>query len=153
MSPPAAPSPCVPPSRHRLQEERSLHLRVATHSFLESGDCAVSVIEDGQSAQAEVCSFAGSAALRDLFLQRLRDGPRDGDDSCLTPMMWPCVADLRKMLSGPIMAPLPPRMLVELVKHARKELGWAFTASFLLTHSWAHLRAYLWGLGLRGGGL
>lgn len=41
-----------------------------------------------------------------------------------------------KMLSRPIMAPLPSGMLVELVKHAEKELGWASTASFLLTHSW-----------------
>ena len=126
---------------------------MATHSFEESGDCTVSVFADGQLTRAEVCSFAGSTALRDLFLQRLRDGPRDGDDRRLTPMLWPCVSDLRKMLSGPIMTPLPPGMLVELVKHAKKELGWAFTASFLLTHSWAHLRAYLWGLGLRGGGL
>ena len=39
------------------------------------------------------------------------------------------------MLSRPIMAPLPSGMLVELVKHAEKELGWASTASFLLTHS------------------
>jgi hypothetical protein len=34
------------------------------------------------------------------------------------------------------MAPLPSGMLVELVKHAEKELGWASTAFFLLTHSW-----------------
>ena len=133
----------MPPSRHRLQEERSLHLRVATHSFLESGDCAVSVIEDGQSAQAEVCSFAGSAALRDLFLQRLRDGPRDGDDSCLTPMMWPCVADLRKMLSRP-MPRLPPGMLVELTRAVAPELaGGLSTASAGEETLWGSLRAAL----------
>ena len=111
----------MPPSRHRLQEERSLYLRVATHSFVENGDCGVMVVEDGLSpARVELFSFAGSTALRDLFLQRLRDGPRDGDDRRLTPMPWPCFVELREMLSRPIIMPLPPGMLVALVKHVKE---------------------------------
>ena len=75
------------------------------------------------------------------------------DDRRLTPRFLPCTEDLRIILRGRIMTPLPPGMLVELVEHVKKEQGWASTLSSLLTNLWAHLRAYLWGLGLRGGGL
>ena len=181
-------------SRHRLQEEPPLHLSVATHNFVERGDSEVEVVVAEVWArcgtgvvelQTEVCNFRG-CALRDLFMQRLRDGAlslparglrqgrrrrrpsrlpptpshlhvapslRDGDDRRLTPRFLPCTEDLRIILRGRIMTPLPPGMLVELVEHVKKEQGWASTLSSLLTNLWAHLRAYLWGLGLRAGGL
>ena len=190
-APRAAPTHHVRASRHRLQEEPPLHLSVATHNFVERGDSEVEVVVGevwsrcGRGAveqQTEVCNFRCSA-LRDLFMQSLRDGAlslparglrqgrrrrppacplpaphvatslRNGDDRRLTPRFLPCTEDLRIILRGRIMTPLPPGMLVELVKHVKKEQGWASTVSSLLTNLWAHLRAYLWGLGLRGGGL
>ena len=69
-------------SRHRLQEEPPLHLSVATHNFVERGDSEVEVVVGevwsrcGRGAveqQTEVCNFRCSA-LRDLFMQSLRDG-------------------------------------------------------------------------------
>ena len=158
-------------SRHRLQEEPPLHLSVATHNFVERGDSEVEVVVGevwsrcGRGAveqQTEVCNFRCSA-LRDLFMQRLRDGAlslparglrqgrhrrppacplpaphvapslRNGDDLRLTPRFLPCTEDLRIILRGRIMTPLPPGMLVELVKHVKKEQGWASTLSSLLT--------------------
>ena len=101
------------PRCHLLQDGPPLVFSVATHWFAKRNDWDVVVAKkgesEGESRHAEVCSFARCAALRNLFVRRLRVGERTGDDTGLTPLLWPCAEDLRYMLN--------PLMLL-------RELGW-----------------------------
>ena len=91
------------PRCHLLQDGPPLVFSVATHWFAKRNDWDVVVAKkgesEGESRHAEVCSFARCAALRNLFVRRLRVGERTGDDTGLTPLLWPCAEDLRSMLS------------------------------------------------------
>ena len=107
--PRALDQPLTAVSRHRLQDGPPLVFCVATHHFAEKDDWDLVVFKKGESTHAEVCSFARCAALRNLFVQRLRVGARTGDDRRLTPLLWPCAGDLWYMLN--------PLMLL-------RELGW-----------------------------
>ena len=102
-------------SRHGSQEGPPLVFSAATHHFAEKDDWDLVVVKKGESTHAEVCSFARSAALRNLFVQRLRVGAQPGDDIYLTRLLWPCATDVRYMLSGPVPL-LPPGLLGQLAK-------------------------------------
>ena len=87
----------------------------ADHQFVSRGKWTLAVAEDDESTHAEVCDFAGSAALRDLFMRRLRVGTATtGDDAGLTRLLCPCAADLQCMLDGNLPS-LPLGLLDELV--------------------------------------
>ena len=99
------------------------------------------VAKKGEATRAEVYSFARCAALRNLFVRRLRVGARPGDDTGLTLLLCPCFDDLRCMLSVP-MPSLPQGLLVELAKAVQKEVGGAL--SFVgVRDLWENLRATL----------
>ena len=123
-----------------MQEGPPLVFRVDTHDFAKKGDWEVAVVKKGAPTRAEVCSFTRCAALRDLFVQRLRFGAQTGDDEGLTPLLWPCAGDLRYMLSGP-MPRLPRELREELTKAV--EGGGALSLSDGETALWARLRAAL----------
>ena len=114
---------------------------MATHNFAKRGDWDVVVGEKGQSTRAEVYSFKRCAALRNLFMRRLRVGARPGDDTGLTLLLCPCVDDLRCMLRVP-MPSLPPGLLVELAKAVQKEVGGVLPLGGV-TGLWENLRAAL----------
>ena len=83
-----------------MQEGPPHVLSVATHHFVKKGDWDVVVIKKGEPTHAEVFSFGRCAALRNLFVRRLRVGEwTAGDETGLTPLLWPCADDLRYMLS------------------------------------------------------
>jgi len=115
---------------------------VATHHFARRDGWDLVVVKKGESTHAEVCSFAHCAALRNLFVRRLRLGARPGDDTGLTLLLCPCVADLRCMLSVP-MPSLPPGLLVELAKAVQKEVGGRALSLGGVTGLWDSLRAAL----------
>ena len=99
------------------------------------------MFEKGESTHAEVCSFARSASLRNLFVRRLRRGARRADDEHLTRLLWPCAEDVRYMLSGP-MPFLPPGLLGRL----RSDVGDALSIVSVgvgETELWQSLRAAL----------
>ena len=129
-------------SRRRLQEEPPHVFSVATHRFVKKDDWDLVVFKKGESTHAEVCSFARCAALRNLFVRRLRVGEQTGDDSRLTPLLWPCTEDLQYMLSGP-MPSLPPGLLVELTKVVQKAAGGALSRVVGETALWRNLRVAL----------
>ena len=83
------------------------------------GKWTLGVVENDESTHAEVCDFACSAALRDLFMRRLRVGTATtGDDAGLTRLLCPCAADLQCMLDGNLPS-LPLGLLDELVADAQ----------------------------------
>ena len=140
-----APRPAIltDASRRRLQDGSQRVFSVATHHFARRDGWDLVVVKKGESTHAEVCSFAHCAALRNLFVRRLRLGARPGDDTGLTLLLCPCVADLRCMLSVP-MPSLPPGLLVELAKAVQKEVGGALSLGGV-TGLWDSLRAALRG--------
>ena len=79
------------------------------------GKWTLGVVENDESTHADVCDFACSAALRDLFVRRLQEGTAlIGDDAGLTPLLCPCAGDLQCMLDGSLPS-LPLGLLDELV--------------------------------------
>ena len=83
------------------------------------GKWTLGVVENDESTHAEVCDFACSAALRDLFVRRLQEGTAlIGDDAGLTPLLCPCAGDLQCMLDGSLPS-LPLGLLDELVADAQ----------------------------------
>ena len=83
------------------------------------GKWTLGVVENDESTHAEVCDFACCAALRDLFMRRLREGTAvSGDDAGLTRLLCPCAADLQCMLDGNLPS-LPLGLLDELVADAQ----------------------------------
>ena len=129
-------------SRHGSQEGPPLVFSAATHHFAEKDDWDLVVVKKGESTHAEVCSFARSAALRNLFLRRLRVGARTGDDTGLTPLLCPCADDLRCMLSGSV-PHLPPGLLMVLAEHVKQEVGVALSLVVGENALWQNLRAAL----------
>jgi hypothetical protein len=129
-------------SRRRLQDGAQRVFSVATHHFAKRDDWDLVVIVKGESTHAEVCSFARCAALRNLFLRRLRVGARTGDDTGLTPLLCPCADDLRCMLSGSV-PHLPPGLLMVLAEHVKQEVGVAFSLVVGENALWQNLRAAL----------
>ena len=124
-----------------MQKGSQRVFRVATHNFAKRDDWDLVVGKKGQSTRAEVYSFRRCAALRNLFMRRLRVGARPGDDTGLTLLLCPCVDDLRCMLRVP-MPSLPPGLLVELAKAVAKEVGGALSLVGV-TDLWENLRAAL----------
>ena len=124
-----------------MQKGSQRVFRVATHNFAKRDDWDLVVGKKGQSTRAEVYSFRRCAALRNLFMRRLRVGARPGDDTGLTLLLCPCVDDLRCMLSVP-MPRLPPGLLMELAKAVAKEVGGALSLVGV-TDLWENLRAAL----------
>ena len=87
----------------------------ADHQFVTRGRWTLAVVENEESTHAEMCDFAGSTALRDLFMQRLQEGTAlIGDDAGLTRLRCPCAEDLQGMLDGSLPS-LPLGLLDELV--------------------------------------
>ena len=129
-------------SRRRLQDGSQRVFSVATHHFAKRDDWDLVVIVKGESTHAEVCSFARCAALRNLFLRRLRVGARTGDDTGLTPLLCPCTDDLRCMLSGSV-PHLPPGLLMVLAEHVKQEVGVALSLVVGENALWQNLRAAL----------
>ena len=110
-------------SRRRLQKGSQRVFRVATHNFAKRDDWDLVVFKKGESTHAEVYSFARCAALRNLFVRRLRVGERTGDETGLTPLLWPCASDLRYMLSSSRGCMLGLSMLLrELTKYGLRKV-------------------------------
>ena len=127
-----ASSPLTPPltgaSRRRVQDGPCLEFSVVDHQFVSRGECALAVVEDDESTHAEVCSFACSAALCNLFTQRLRAGSaRTGDDAGLTRLLLcPCAEDLQYMLKSDVPR-LQRGLLEELMTGMQEEACGKFT--------------------------
>ena len=85
-----------------MQHGPCLEFSVVDHQIVSRGECALAVVEDDESTHAaEVCNFACSAALRNLFTQRLQAGSaQTGDDAGLTRLLCPCAEDLQYMLQS-----------------------------------------------------
>lgn len=106
-----------------MQHGPCLEFSVVDHQFVSRGEWALAVVEDDESTHAEVCNFACSAALRNLFVWRLRVGERTGDETGLTPLLWPCASDLRYMLSSSRECMLGLSMLLrELTKYGLRKV-------------------------------
>tara|TARA_B100000768_G_C11132495_1_gene312395 strand:+ start:465 stop:740 length:276 start_codon:yes stop_codon:yes gene_type:complete len=86
------------------------------------GEWGLAVVEDDESTHAEVCNFACSAALRNLFTQRLQAGSaQTGDDAGLTRLLCPCAEDLQYMLQS-VQGNLPSLPLGMLVTGMQEEI-------------------------------
>ena len=104
-----------------MQHGPCLEFSVVDHQFVSRGEWALAVVEDDESTHAEVCNFACSAALRNLFTQRLQAGSaQTGDDAGLTRLLCPCAADLKYMLEGNLPS-LPLWMLEGLMTGMQEE--------------------------------
>ena len=104
-----------------MQNGPCLEFSEVEHQFVSTGKWALAVVENDESTHAEVCNFACSAAMRDLFLRRL--GARaasTGDDAGLTRLLCPCAEDLQYMLEGNV-PNLPSGQLEELVAGMHEE--------------------------------
>ena len=109
-------------SRRRVQNGPCLEFSEVEHQFVSTGKWALAVVENDESTHAEVCNFACSAAMRDLFMRRL--GARaasTGDDAGLTRLLCPCAEDLQYMLEGNV-PNLPSGQLEELVAGMQEEV-------------------------------
>ena len=105
-----------------MQHGPCLEFSVADHQFVGRGEWAVAVVEDDESIHAEVCNFACSAALYNLFTHRLQAGSaQTGDDAGLTRLLCPCAEDLQYMLEGNV-PNLPSGQLEELVAGMQEEV-------------------------------
>ena len=106
-----------------MQHGPCLEFSVADHQFVGRGEWAVAVVEDDESIHAEVCNFACSAALYNLFTHRLQAGSaQTGDDAGLTRLLCPCADDLQFMLKGNAPS-LPLGLLEELMTGMQAEAG------------------------------
>ena len=128
---PATPStldaPLTGAPRRRVQHGPCLEFSVADHQFVGRGEWAVAVVEDDESIHAEVCNFACSAALYNLFTRRLQAGSaQTGDDAGLTRLLCPCADDLQYMLKGNAPS-LPLGLLEELMTGMQAEAGGTIT--------------------------
>ena len=120
-------------------------MSVATHHFVEKGDWDLVVIEKGRRTHAEVWSFGRCAALRNLFVRRLRVGERTaGDETGLTPLLWPCAGDLRYMLSSSRECMLGLSMLLRELTKAVQKYGLRKVCRIVgETELWQNLRGVL----------
>ena len=97
------------------------------HQFVSRGKWGLAVVEDDDSTHAEVCNFACSAALYNLFTHRLQAGSaQTGDDAGLTRLLCPCADDLQYMLKGNAPS-LPLGLLEELMTGMQAEAGGTIT--------------------------
>ena len=79
------------------------------------GKWTLFVVENDESPHAEVCDFACSAALRDLFMRRLRVGTAlTGDDAGLTRLRCAEVRLLLEILRAKV--PAWARQLLEMLR-------------------------------------
>ena len=106
-----------------MQHGPCLEFSVVDHQFVSRGEWALAVVEDDESTHAaEVCNFACSAALRNLFTQRLQAGSAQfGDDAGLTRLLCPCAEDLQYMLQS-VQGNLPSLPLGMLVTGMQEEI-------------------------------
>jgi len=129
-APPKAPSARCSQVPSRPQRGPPLEFTAAEHQFMTKGKWTLGVVENDESTHADVCDFACSAALRDLFVRRLQEGTAlIGDDAGLTPLLCPCAGDLQCMLDGSLPS-LPLGLLDEIVAdHAQGGgVGGAYSA-------------------------
>ena len=105
-----------------MQHGPCLEFSAVDHQFVSRGEWALAVVEDDESTHAEVCNFACSAALRNLFTQRLQAGSaQTGDDAGLTRLLCPCAEDLQYMLQS-VQGNLPSLPLGMLVTGMQEEI-------------------------------
>ena len=109
-----------------MQHGPCLEFSVVDHQFVSRGEWALAVVEDDESTHAEVCNFRCSAALRNLFTQRLQAGSaQTGDDAGLTCLLCPCAEDLQYINDN--VPSLPRGLLEELMPGMQAEAGGKIT--------------------------